>query len=279
MFKKLVVGVGLFLLGMTVYPSISSAESTRSRPDIVRFGAESGRVGVPTRSVTIDYYGNILPGRNNSDNVGSSTEAFKTGYFGELFASSGIVNVHELFLDLPASDSDSYKANGAIITTTTLIGGGTTFRLVDLTQSDACMNAVFRASFTVGGSTSTLSAGATVYGTNCEGSVTEELIPFGTLISSGAGTVAWALISSVSIISNFNSLVQENVVIYMGRGERIGLSNNINAAGDIYKVKMTTAIPVSHLTVNTTVNTVEFPTVPDGAIDYHIWYIHKEQEE
>lgn len=143
MFKKLVVGVGLFLLGMTVYPSISSAESTRSRPDIVRFGAESGRVGVPTRSVTIDYYGNILPGRNNSDNVGSSTEAFKTGYFGELFASSGIVNVHELFLDLPASDSDSYKANGAIITTTTLIGGGTTFRLVDLTQSDACMNAVF----------------------------------------------------------------------------------------------------------------------------------------
>lgn len=195
--------------------------------------------GAPTQTFRVDFYGNIMPGENNTNDIGIGTVAYKTGYFNSLSVASGVVNVHEHFLNIPSTDSVGWLVPptsnpwGLIVTTsgvnlytssftvagvyisTNLWISNTNYITTDIMQaSGPPRNVVIFSTFNgVNMGTTTLTGSATFYGIDALGKSNSENIAFsttsgfqqiymGTVAPSyiGIGSICWVSISSISII-------------------------------------------------------------------------------
>jgi hypothetical protein len=303
--KKLVIAsMGLFA-GLT---GIISAQTTDAqRPDVWRLSHTpinaAAPLGTSTETVVIDHDGDFLPGRALVQDIGASSQPWNNVYTGGITVSSGIVNMHESFVDLSSGNATGARAGGLLISTANLIAGGSTYVGEAIVQSSGAPRNIIIVSSTVqvGASTTTLIGSATFYGYDGKGNFVSEMIRFSSRtipISStvtmtetnpvlyyGVGNVAFAYISSFTIqITSMTDAFGESteqVRIMIGWGQKIGLANDLQATGDVYKVTQTGGSDVTiaasnpSLGINTDYDTIVFPTLPNGASEYQVWYTTK----
>ena len=253
-------------------------------PDIWCVGAIDYGISGTTIPICVDVNGNIIPARHAYYNIGKPTHHFGKGYFSDLNASSGIINVHETFTDLSSGAVNGLNTAGLSISSANLTLQSSTYYVNEASMAQstgAPRNLVVYSSVTsVGVTTHTLVGTVTFYGINNLGQSVSEGISFSTALPRfstaaitrlpGVGNVAWSTISSFTIQLTSISLLggladgSENVIIRIGFGVKIGLSNNIDAFGDIYKVieqgNDTTSTTATVSNVDTVYDTVFFPT-------------------
>lgn len=245
------------------------------QPNIVGFGQETNSRVSSTPVIMIDWDGDLIPAKNLELSIGESTRAFKQGHFGTLNVTSGIVNIHEEFVDLASASLNGagLSSVGFSFTTDTLRGSTNTAIVADgqlrspITQSSGAPRnlVVWAATSAVSGwngasiGTQTLCGTATFYGFDAFGDRIVEVIRFSTrnigdpglsgstntvanssdvVRYTGVGNHAWAYVSSftVRIDSITNTYTNPTIVIKIGFGNKIGLANNVTSTADIYKV-------------------------------------------
>lgn len=277
MIKKL-IGLQLLLLFLFLLTPIFlhavAVENSPSQPDY--FTAQNRSVGVSTTIFRIDYLGNLVPGINNTMDIGESSHAYRTAYLSTLNVSSGIVNLQQFFLDLPSADSDSYRTGtGGIRVTTTNLVVGITSTTTNFTQPVYGRNIIIFSSFTTGTDTTTVTGNAIVIGTDTTGKINRETISFSTTETSGVGNIAWTYVSSITFSATAISSATGDAFLFVGTGNRIGLNNNISAATDIYKLIEAGADvrpEAANVSINPTYETIDFATNGDGSNDYSVYY-------
>ena len=272
MFKRL-MGI-LFISGMVMAPGILKAvDNTRATPDIVGFGETNLLPSSESSSaVRVDYYGNVLPGRNLSQDVGASSNVWNNVYTKSIFSPRGIFSVHEYFSDVSAKNNQLLGI--FTISTTTLGSAGTTYVTADLAQPKYPRNIIVVSSFTVGMTTETVSGTVVIIGTDSLGNPMTETL---TLVSTdnatvGIGSVTWCGVSSITIRNvTFGAGLSATGYICVGTGVKIGLGWHIMSNGDVYKVLEAGSDSITY-TVNADFNSIQFAAEPDGSKDYNVWY-------
>lgn len=195
--------------------------------------------------------------------------------WGGINVSSGLLNVHEYFSDLPTASSTVYKENGFTISTAIFASqGGTTYISTDFTrQGDYPRNFVLISTYTADITTRAFAGTATIIGTNALGFAQTETLSFST--GSYAGSKAWTSISSVTIAVSTFQVTGPAItpIFYFGTGNKIGLSNWVQNSASVYKVVEAGAnVATSNVTVDATNQTVTFSGTPNATIDFNIWY-------
>jgi hypothetical protein len=195
--------------------------------------------------------------------------------WGGINVSSGLLNVHQYFSDLPASSTSVYKNNGFTISTAIFASqGGTTYISSDFTrQGDYPRNFVLISTYTADITTRAFAGTATIIGTNALGFAQTETLSFST--GSYSGVKAWTSISSVTIAVSTFQVTGPGItpIFYFGTGNKIGLSNWIKNSDSVYKVvESGSNVATSAITVDATNQTVTFSATPNAAIDFNIWY-------
>lgn len=250
MLKKIVS----FLLPMLFVYSFAFAGT----PDPDRFG-HTGGVFIGT--LTQERTANITIEQGN------------LGIGGKLDVQSGILNVHETFIDIAAASQTAYC--DVDISTATLIAATTTQTLANADYTDIITprNVTAVVTFDTGVATTTVTGTLTVTGTTTRGTSTTESITVST--TSATGNIAWRTITSLawSITAISGRADSTEASLQVGSGNKIGLSNDITAAGDVYKVIATGALESSSsYTLSTTYDTIDFSDDPDGSSDYEVYY-------
>ena len=171
------------------------------QPDVFGIDGQRSGIEVSTYIIRIDYDGNILPGRNEFSDIGSSTETYRRGHFGSINASSGIQNVNDIWTDLDTANTTNYIIG--LVSTAAMVSAstGATFVIADFyRQPDYARGLSLRTSFSFLSSTVNLPISATVYGVDAFGKnrVVNYRITFSTQIFYD-NTIAWATISSITI--------------------------------------------------------------------------------
>lgn len=302
--RVIIASVGLFV----ALAGLASAKSVDPRrPDVWRVTNtpiySNAQSKISTEAVVVDYDGDILPGRNFAQDLGESTHSWNNVYTGGIVASSGIVNIHEEFVALSSGSFNAAGVGGFVASTGTLIAGGSTFIDVNIVQATGAPRNIVIVSSTaqIGASTTTLSGSCTFYGLDGKGNLVSEVIRFSTNmipISStvtvtntgditkwlGVGNVAFAYISSFTIhidsMTDAFGLSTEFVRFQIGYGQKIGLANDIQSVSDVYMVtqggtNVTNATNNPALTINTDLDTIIFPVLPNNVINYGLRYVVK----
>lgn len=232
-----------------------------------RFALDSFSVGKSSFSLRITTGHHIVSDFNTAE-IGSPMRPF-----GAIYISSGILSVADFWLDIPTSSSSSWRTNGYFATTTTLLAAGTYYTSSDLIQPETPRNVIITSSFTVGFATSVLGGVLTINGVDSVGRSRTEQISFTT--NTGTGFVPWAIISSATIVFSTVSpnLGNPQAGVYIGYGNRIGLTNDLVNPGYVYKVTDSNAnIATNLIGINESYDTVIFTNAPNGSRDYKVWY-------
>ena len=309
MFRKIAILAGLFLALASQVPLAHTNldDDNPMRPDIVGWGSDVSTAPI----IGIDNDGDFLPGRNARYDVGSPTKTFRVIHAQSFSASSGMAVITDFHIDLTSASHRGITPSGVVIPTTTLAGslalGPTTYYANDITQSSgtAARNLVCFPSHSILVATTTLVMSATFYGYNGKGeSVSENIIlstrtgvtqgtwtvvnATQTMLCIGIGNVPFIYITSftVQITSMTDSigLSVEAPVMYIGWGNKIGLSNNIDSrASDVLKI---TAAGGRDMTNQTLFPLVYVDTdqdyfvpnpLPGGADEHSITYITRKK--
>lgn len=297
-----------FILSLIVasFPAWAFAASSDdpATPDVVCWGTIYTAAG-STDAICVDNSGDLVPGLNRNQDIGRPGQTFKFGYFGGVSADSGVVAFHESFVDLSSGNVAGLRNLGFAISSSTLINGtstyGSGFAITQPTGAPRNITIYVGSSSIVDGagggfSTMTLAGSATFYGLDAFGLPVQEMIRFSTTSVSwstqtvtnssdvvryvGIGNVAFAQISSftVQITSASNGLISGTLVLKIGYGQKIGLSNNVEATGDVYMVTEAgggNTTLNSLLVINSTFDTVIFSALPNGIDDKQLWGIKK----
>lgn len=285
----------------------SAAPSTdpQNRPDIWRLDSHMGnarsRVTPSTSVVTLDADGDFKPGRHAVQDLGESTDTWREIYAVAVIITSGIVNVHETFVDLSSGVNSGMTPLGVSIPTSTLLESPTTYVAVNVTQTTgAPRNLICFSSAGAGvpNTTTTLIMSATFYGYNGKGEFVSEWIQTSTNSISwstttvsnttdvvkyvGVGNVAFAYVSSFTVqitsMTNAFGLSTAGPIIVIGFGQKIGLANNVEATADVYKITNAGGADVTNPTLNplisidTTYDTIVFSPQPNGVDEKGVWY-------
>ena len=301
-----------FLFGLTSALFLSLSASANAASELSDSGVSDaicvGAIytnGVSTDAFCVDGEGRLTPLRNFTNDVGSDRTRWRSIYTQYVSASSGLVNVSEMFVDLSSGNlRGAVPVAGLTIPTTTLRNSPTTYFDVNLIQTTgAPRNVVCFSSALINPTTTTLAMSATFYGFNGKGEYTSEWIRLSTNtthISSttvsvstdvrqwlGGGNVAWSYISSVTVqISSMTDdmgLSVENPVLYIGHGQKIGLANNVVSSSDVYKITQaggadaTVAVLNPLIFVNTEFDTIVFSPLPNNADEKKVWYRFKQK--
>lgn len=279
MFKRsMFTLLSLFVFSTMLYAGNADSESTR------RDMSSQLKPGATTYNFRVSSSGHIL-NQTNVGELGSPNFNWKKLYLADngIVTSTGILRVHQLFLDLPAKDDDViYNGNTQVLTLSTLKTGGTTYVASDLTQPSVPRNIVVFASITVGGISQT---SATVTGT-CYirglDALGRSTYTYQTLVTTanaaaGIGDIAWSYISSMTIVvtsTGANTSPGNAVDIQVGTHDGIGLSNKIDSTSDIYHVVEAGTVTTSY-TANAVYGTINFATAGNGSNDYNVRYVQK----
>lgn len=188
---------------------------------------------------------------------------------GSLDMTGGILNIHETWLTVALSSAT--KHFDINITTVSLIAGATTITLADgaITMAEHPRNVVADVDFATSESTSTYVGSIVITGVDALGESAEETLTLST--NSVTGNVAWSKITQVVITATTIQTTDSNVNLELGTSDKLGLSNDITASGDIYKIVEDSADVQSGGTTNTNYNTYLPSTVPAGT-NYELWY-------
>lgn len=218
-----------------------------------------------TYAVRITSSGHIFGENASVNRLGDSTYPW-----GSILVGSGVLNVKDYFSDIPTASSSTYKAQGFSISTTTLLSAGTAFIAADFTANgDVPRNIVLIGTYVA--DSGSFSATASIIGVNSLGLPDTETIFFTT--NSTAGNVAWSKVNSISVSVSSVSAAVSTGLIFVGTGNKIGLSNYIKDFSYIYKLLEAGANVVPTSTIyNGTYNTITFNSSPNGSRDYDVWY-------
>src|SRR3990167_7841950 len=304
MFHKIAIFTGL-VFGLVAAPLHAELGTDKMRPDIVGWGADATTAPI----IGIDYDGDLLPSRQYTYDVGEPTRVFKKVYAGSFHASSGLVNISEVFVDLASGTTrGGVPAAGILIPTNTLINlvnSPTTYVGMNIIQtSGAPRNIICFSSANILPTTTTLVMSATFYGYNGKGEWTWENIIFSTVPISwstttttystqtaravGVGNTAWSYISSFTVqitsMTDAFGLSTEHPRMYIGFGQKIGLANNITTndntptGTDIYKITNAGGADVTNETLNpliyidTDQDYIVFAPQPNGVDEKGVYY-------
>lgn len=192
----------------------------------------------------------------------------------ELIVNNGIINMPQVFNDVPAEDTESVF--NVAIASQTLVDGTSTFTGGSITSPIIPMNLVFvsSAADTVQ-SALDFACTATIVGTDGRGEAqTEDVI----ISSDNAASLgAYATVTSIAYSGSTVSTAEGDVTIKAGLGTILGLSNSIYSSDDVIAAYLddngTTTDDDG--TVNTTYNTWTPDTAGDGTTDVYtiIWKV------
>lgn len=194
---------------------------------------------------------------------------------GSLEVAGGLVNVSEIFFDIPTASSITYiDGNNVIgtISTTTLVSNGTSFALANTDYSNTAdpRNVVAVVSLDAGTSTTTVVGSLIISGVDARGNSTTETISIST--TSAVGNKAWSSITSMTVsVTSISPTNSANAHISIGTGDKIGLSNDIASASDVIKVNEGGTATTGY-TLSTTYNTITFVNAPNSSRDYRVIY-------
>lgn len=285
----------VLMFALACYPVFAGAkeQTDPQRPNRWRLEYRD-RTGISTEAVSVDADGNFLPGDNYQTSLGESTHAWKKLWTANIYVDSGIVNMGEYFVDLQAGTSDEYRVVGFAISTTNVISQTSTYYSADMSTYAPSVPrniVVYSSAAGIGRTTTTISGNLYVFGIDAQGKANSETIYFSTrtpgelggmTFSSnstpagiGVGNVAWASISSftISVTSYTQSITDQNYnfIFRIGTGFKIGLTNNLTNASDIYYAsELSSPVSYTSLSVDTVNDTVKFNRDPDGINDYVI---------
>jgi hypothetical protein len=193
-----------------------------------------------------------------------------------LVVADGIVNTPQLWIGVPAKDTDTIKA--ATISTATLVAGATVWTTAagDLSAMIVPRNITTQASFIVGTATSTFTGTLAVVGIGAKGQAVTETIAVTTNSATGVeaySTITSATLTTTAIVSGDAA----NAYISIGTGDKLGLANNISAVTDVYKIiegidSTQENVAATSTNINTTYDTFTPTDVPDGTDGYMVWF-------
>lgn len=182
-----------------------------------------------------------------------------------------LVNIIDNWENLPAV-STAAILNSVSITTTSLVASATTYSLEngDFTDIVFPRNITADCAFATGEATTTVIGTLTITGKNQFGIATTESIAMST--NAVAGNVCWSTITSLEFNDfTISGASVSNIVLSVGTGLKIALSNNIESAIDIIKVIESGAASTTYI-LNTTYDSIYFASAPNGTNDYYVYY-------
>lgn len=263
----------LFLLPAIAWATGDSESASRDRVGYLGSGTEKGSYVLRVSST-----GHVFSGFDKRNELGTPTKRWGNVFSSsqvitdQLKVSSGILNVHEYFSDIPTASTTIYTNSGITVSTTNILTVSVTSITANFSsQGDFPRNVVIVSSFSTGNATSTVVGSAIFTGVDVFGLIRNETISFST--NTGTGSVAFASISSVTITASAISGTSiGSMQIYIGTGNKIGLSAKVQAATDIYKILEANAdVVIANVTLDTTNNTITFASAPNAARDYNVW--------
>lgn len=188
----------------------------------------------------------------------------------DVVASRGLLSVHETFIDIAAVSTFSYINKLVPITTLTASGTSYTLAKTDYANSVHGRNITVSIFFVTGTSTMTVNGSLVVVGVDMRGNSATETLSIST--TAATGNTAWASITSLTIgATSISSSGETDARINIGRGTKIGLSNNVYVAGDIRKVIGAAVLDTTY-TLSTTIDTIIFTAAPNNTNDYEVTY-------
>lgn len=272
----------LAIFGLVALAGNGFCEGFNSRTE---WSNESNSAFAPTvAGKTTCYYfitneGDIMPGRNALQDVGSPTQTWRNFYVSSLSVkdlvaetlsvSSGIVNIHETFLQINTSAQSSIGT--VTFDTHTFTSTGAVLTPAMITQSTVPRNVIAITTFTGASHLEHWEGTLIVYGTDSKGMETVESITVTTSVLSGVGKVAFSYISSMTISASSVTILSANVaILWVGFGNAIGLAN-IPATNGVYKVNEG-GQDVQNAVVDEENGTINFVTDPNDVYNYDAWY-------
>lgn len=228
-----------FLLAMVATAGIfvSQAKANDTYP-VTKLSGFSKLTGQVTTFWTIDNDGFLIPGLNRQQDIGSSTQSWRTVFANQFRASTAILNVTDTFIDVTAASTASYFN---ITKTTTAWSNSTGTLILPVLFSSAvpggyARNITVQSDYNDGFSSNSITGNAVIVGTNSLGNPATETINFTT--AAGTGNVAFSFVQSITV--TFSSVPAQNgpgsAKVAVGVGSKLGLSNQITAASDVYAV-------------------------------------------
>lgn len=182
-----------------------------------------------------------------------------------------IDNQLDTWENLPVASTASIL-NAITISTQSLTANTTTYLLLDADYTDIVFpkNVVINVDFATGKATTTVAGTLLITGLNQFGRTTTETISVTT--TTATGSVAWSTITSL-VYSGFtiSGSSEADILLSVGTGEKIALTNNVRQSADFIKVIEAGATSTSY-TPNYTYNTITFASAPDGSKDYYVLY-------
>ena len=107
MVKKLLALAFFAFIPLTTLYAYDPTDNTRATPDWMT--ATRMKNGSSTVTFRVDHFGNIRPGEDNANIIGSTEARYRRLYVGDIDASTGIVNMHEAFLDVALSSDSNFN--------------------------------------------------------------------------------------------------------------------------------------------------------------------------
>jgi len=191
---------------------------------------------------------------------------------GTIYVREGIINSEQVIIDLADTSATAFQ-NATSVSTTTLVASATTYTLAkgDFTNIIYPRNVIAKVDFAAGVATTTVTGTCLITGTDARGNAQTETLTIST--TSVTGDRAYNSITSITwtVTAISGRTNTGNALLDVGSGNKIGLRNNITAAGDIQKVIEAGALTTTY-TLSTTYDTITFVNAGDGSKDYHILY-------
>ncbi len=268
MYKKLFAAL---IFTVVAAANLNAYSTDRSRPDVWRTIRTDLQTGKSTEAVVVDADGDFNPGLNERQTLGESSHTWAVVYTSRQVVTGGLPRQVN-FIDMPATSSLSWT-NGVIWRhTLAAFDAGRTSTTVDLFQSSGPpRNVVMHSSAAEKGvSTHTLVMSATIFGFDHMGYQRQETITLSTTPADGIGNVAWATISSVTV--SFSSRTQDttdlDAIVFMGTGEKIGFTFEVQNTSDVYKITEDGVdVVLTDVTIDLDHDTIDFKTTPIGTTD------------
>lgn len=212
-------------------------------------------------------------GQNVSLTASNSIEATYGVIMSTLEATSGILNVCDRFVDVPAASTSAWKSDYlCYVSTVQLIAGATTWTRAagDIPNTYQGRNVVVQQSYVVG-----------VASQVCEGTwgISGILVRTGAMgyealtgtSTQVAGNEAWVVVDTITYTATKILDANTNVYFGIGTGVKLGLHNDIAASGDVLYLNEAGTYKATPAAVDTTYNTVTMNTAPNGTNDYDVW--------